>query len=177
MNEQVFTSAGLALSREGHPEFHFSSAQSLSRVRLCDLWTASRQAFLFITNSWSLLKLMSVESVMPSNHLVSCHPLLPPSIFPSIGSFLVSQFFASGGRSIGASASASVLPMNIQDWFPLGWTVGSPCSPRDSQESSPTPQFKRINYFTLSFIYSPTLTSTHDYCKTKFWLDRLSLAK
>ena len=87
MNEQVFTSAGLALSREGHPEFHFSSAQSLSRVRLCDLWTASRQAFLFITNSWSLLKLMSVESVMPSNHLILYCPLLPPSIFSSIRVF------------------------------------------------------------------------------------------
>ena len=57
----------------------------------------------------------------------------------------MSQFFASGGQSIGASASASVLPMNIQGWFPLGLTVGSPCSPKDAQESSPTPQFKSIN--------------------------------
>ena len=59
---------------------------------------------------------------MPSNHLILCRPLLPPSIFPSTRSFLMSQFFTSGGQSIGASASASVLPMNIQDWFPLGWT-------------------------------------------------------
>ena len=59
------------------------------------------------------------------------------------------------------SASASVLPMNIQDWFPLG----NPCSPRDSQESSPAPQFKSINSLALSFLYSPTLTFIHDYWK------------
>ena len=71
----------------------------------------------------SLLKLMSIESVMPSNHLILCHSLLlPPSSFPASGSFQISQFFASGGQSIGVSASSSVLPMNIQDWFPLGWT-------------------------------------------------------
>ena len=69
------------------------------------------------------LKLKSIESVMPSNHLILCHPLLLlHSIFPSIRVFSVSQFFPSGGQSIGASASASVLPMNIQGWFPLGWT-------------------------------------------------------
>ena len=65
---------------------------------------------------------MSIESVMPSNHLSLCHPLLLPSLFPSIKVFPVSQLFASDGQSIGASASASVLPMNIQDWFPLGLT-------------------------------------------------------
>ena len=75
------------MSSEGHPEFHFSSAQSLSRVRLCDLWTAGRQAFLSITNSWSLLKLMSIESVMPSNPLILYCSLLPPSIFSSIRVF------------------------------------------------------------------------------------------
>ena len=84
-------------------------------------WTAACQSSLSITNSLSLLKLMSIESVMPSNHLILCHPLLlPPSIFPSIRALPMSQFFASGGQSIGASASASILPMNIQDWFPLG---------------------------------------------------------
>ena len=77
----------------------------------------------------------------------------------------MSQFFASGGQNIGVSALASVLPMNIQDWFPLGLTGGSPCCPRDSQESSPTPQFKSINSSALSFLYSPTLTSIHDYWK------------
>ena len=72
---------------------------------------------------WSLLKLMAIESVMPSNHLILCPPLLRlPSVIPSIRVFSVSQLFASGGQSIGVSASASVLPMNTQDWFPLGWT-------------------------------------------------------
>ena len=86
-------------------------------------WTAAHQASLSITNSWSLLKLMSIESVMPSYHLILCGPLLLlPSIFPSIGSFPMSQFFASGGQSIGVSASTSGLPMNAQDWSPLGWT-------------------------------------------------------
>ena len=78
---------------------------------------------LSITNSQNFLKLMSIELLMPSNPLILCHlRLLPPSSFPASGSFPVSQFFASGGQNIGASASVSVLPMNIQDWFPLGWT-------------------------------------------------------
>ena len=101
-----------------------SSVQSLGRVRLfATPWTAARQASLSITNSRSSLKLMSIESVMPSNHLILWRPLLlPPSSSPASGSFQMSQFFSSGGQSIGVSASASVLPMNIQDWFPLGWT-------------------------------------------------------
>ena len=86
-------------------------------------WTAVSQASLSITNSWSLLKLMSIKLVMSSNHLIHCHPLLLwSSIFPSIRSFPKSPLFASGGQSIGVSASASVLPMNIQHLFPLGWT-------------------------------------------------------
>ena len=86
-------------------------------------WTTARQASLSITDSWSLLIFMSIELVMPSNHLVLCRPLLLlPSIFPASGPFPMSQFFASGGQSIGVSASTSVLPMNIQDWLPLGWT-------------------------------------------------------
>ena len=86
-------------------------------------WTAARQASLSITDSWSLLKLMSVKLVMSSNHLILCHPLrLLPSIFPTSGPFLRSQFFTSGGQNIGVSASTSVLPVNIQDWFPLGLT-------------------------------------------------------
>ena len=94
----------------------FSSVQSLSHVQLCAApWTPARQASLSITNSWSLLKLMSIESVMPSNHLILCHPLfLLPSVFPSIRVFS-NESFGSGGQTIGASASASVLPMNIQD--------------------------------------------------------------
>ena len=96
--------------------FIFSSVQSLSGVRLfATPWTAAHQASLSVTNSWSLLKLMSIESVMQSDHLILCHPLvLLPSIFPSIRVFS-NEFFASGGQSIGASVSASVLPINIQD--------------------------------------------------------------
>ena len=144
-----------------------SSVQSLSRVWLfATPWTAACQASLSITNSWSLPKLMSIESVMPSNHLILCRPLLLlPSIFPRIRVFSNELALCIGGQSIGVSAPTSVLPMNIQDWFPLGWTFGPPCSPRDSQESSPTPQFKSINSLALSFLYSPTLTSIHDYWK------------
>ena len=98
-----------------------SVAQSC--LTLCNSWTVAHQASLSITNSQSLLKLMSIESMMPSNYLTLCRPLLLlPSIFPASGSFPISQFFTSGGQSFGASASASVHPMNIQDWFPLGWT-------------------------------------------------------
>ena len=76
-----------------------------------------------ITNSWSLLKLMSIESVMPSNHLILCHPFSSHlQSFPASGAFQMSQLFTSGDQSIGVSASASILPVNIQDWFPLGWT-------------------------------------------------------
>ena len=101
-----------------------SSVQSLSCVQLfATPWTTAHQASLSITNSWSLPKLMSIESVMPSNHLILCRPLLLlPSIFPSIRVFPVSQLFSSIGQSTGVSASASVLPMNTQDWSPLGWT-------------------------------------------------------
>ena len=102
----------------------FSSVQLLRHVWLfATPWPAARQASLSITNSQSLLKLMYVGSVMPSNHLIFCHPLLlPPSFFPRSGSFQISQLFLSGHQSIGVSASASVLPMNIQYWFPLEWT-------------------------------------------------------
>ena len=102
----------------------FSSAQLLSRVRLfVTPWTAAHQASLSITNSWSLLKLMSIESEMPSNHLILCHPFLPClQSFPASGSFQMSRLFASGAQSVGASALASILPMNIQDRFPLWWT-------------------------------------------------------
>ena len=102
----------------------FSSVQSLSCIRLfATPWTAARQTSLSITNSQSLFKLISIELVMSSNHLILCHPFpLLPSVFSAYGSFLMSRLFISGGHSIGVSASASVLPMNIQDWFPLGWT-------------------------------------------------------
>ena len=94
----------------------FSSVQLLSRVQLfVTPWTAAHQASLFITNSRSFLKLLSIELVMSPNHLILCRPLLFPQSFPASGSFQMSQLFTSGGPSIGVSASTSVLPMNIQD--------------------------------------------------------------
>ena len=99
-----------------------------------------------------------------------CHPTISSSVipfsclhsFPASGSFPMKQFFASGGQSIGASVSASVLPMNIQDWFPLAWTgwISLP-SPGLSRVFS---KFKSIKSLVLSFLYSPTLTSIHDHC-------------
>ena len=100
------------------------SSEAQSGLTLCDPWITAWQVSLSITNSQSILKLRSIESVTPSNHLILCHPLLPlASIFQKASvSFPMSQLFTSGGQSIGASASASVPSMNIQDWFPLGLT-------------------------------------------------------
>ena len=96
------------------------SSVAQSCLILCDPMDCSQDS-LSITNSQSLLKLMSIESVMPSNHLILCHHLLLlPSIFPSIRVF--SNKLALGIRWQSIAASASVLPMNIQDRFPLGWT-------------------------------------------------------
>ena len=106
-----------------------------------------------------------------------CHPTISSSVvpfssrlqsFPESGSFPMSQFFASGGQSIGVSASASVLPMNIQDWFPLGWTgwisLQSKGLQGKSRVFSNTTVWK-IDSLALSFLYGPTLTSIHDYWK------------
>ena len=99
------------------------SSVAQSCMTLATPWTAARQASLSITNSRRLLKLISIESVMPSNHLILCRPLLLlPSIFPSIRVFSNESALHNRWQSIGVSASASVLPMNIQDWFPLGLT-------------------------------------------------------
>ena len=105
-------------------KLYISSVQSLSCVWLfATPWTTARQASLSITNSWSLPKLMFIESVI--------HPTISPSVvhfsshlqsFAESGSFQMSQLFPSGGQSIGVSASASVLPMNTQNWYDLGWT-------------------------------------------------------
>ena len=96
--------------------YRVQSVQLLSCVQpFVTPWTAARQASLSITNSCSLLKLMSIESVMPSNHLILVITFSCLQSFPASGSFPVSQFFTSGGQSIGVSASASVFPMNIQD--------------------------------------------------------------
>ena len=147
-----------------------TSVQSLSRVWLfVTPWIAARQASLSITNSWSSLKLMSIE---PSIH--GCHPAISSSVvpfssrsqsLPASESFPTSQLFPWGGQTIGVSALASVLPMNIQDWSPLGWTGWISLQSKDAQEASPTPQFKSINSLALSFLHSPTLTSIHDYWK------------
>ena len=85
-------------------------------------WTAPGQASLSFTISWGLLKFMSIESVMPFNHLILCRPLLLSSIFLSIRVFSNESALCIGDQSIGASASALVLPMSIQDWFALGFT-------------------------------------------------------
>ena len=109
-----------------------------SCLTLCHPWTSACQASLSFTISWSLLKFMSFELVMQSKCLILCCPLLPcPQSFPASGSFPVGQPFPSTGQSI--RASASVLPMNIQGWFPLRLTGLISCCPRDSQESSPIP--------------------------------------
>ena len=106
----------------GYTDIQIRSDQSLSHVLLfLTPWIAARQASLSITNSRSSPKFMSIKSVMPSSHLILFCPLpLLPQSLPASGSFPLSQLFTWGGQSIGASAS--VLPMNTQDWSPLGWT-------------------------------------------------------
>ena len=115
-----------------------------------------------------------------------CHPAISSSIvpfssypqcFPASGSFPISQFFTSGGQSIGVSASASVLPMNIQDWFSLGWTVWISLQSKGLSGVFSNSTFKSINSLALSFLYSPTLISINDYWKTIVWLDRRLSAK
>jgi len=122
-----------------------SGAQSSPTLR--DPTNTAGQTFLSLTISLSLFRLLSTESMMPSNHLILC--LIPfsscPQPFSASGYFPLSQLFMSGVQNIGASASASVLSVIIQDWFPLGLLVWYPWSPKDSQESSLTPQFKGIN--------------------------------
>ena len=124
-------------------------------------WTAAHQASLSITNSQSLLKLMYIELVMPSNHLIFCHPLLfLPSITPSIRVFCNVSVLR-----IGATASASVLPMNIQDWFPLGLTGLISLQYNRLTRVFPNTTVKKHQFLVLSLLYVPTLTSIHDYWK------------
>ena len=141
--------------------------QVLIHVRLCNLMDCSTPGFPV------LQQLPELTQTCPSSQW--CHPttssfVIPFSSclqsFPSSGSFPMSQFFTPGGQIFGASASTSVFPMNIQDWFPLGLMGLISFSPRDSQESSPAPQFKSISSSVLSFLYSPTLTSIYDSWKT-----------
>ena len=154
--------------RIGHdwaPSCHVtSSVQLLSCVWLfVTPWTAIHQASLSINNSWSLLKLMSIESVMPSNHLIFCHPLLlPPSIFPSIRVFSDESVhirwpkYWSFSFSISPSNEYSGLISFRMDWLDLLAVQGT-------LKTSTTPQFKSINSSALSFLYSPTFTSIHNY--------------
>ena len=152
----------------GKASVQFSSIQSLSRVRhFATPWIAARQASLSITISQSSLRLTSIESVMPSRHLILGHPLLLlPPIPPSIRVFSNESILLTRWPKYW-SLSFSIIPSKEipglisfrMDWF------GSPCSPRDSQESSPTPQFKSINSSVLSLLHSPTLTSIHDHLK------------
>ena len=149
------------------PGTQFSSVQLLSRIRLfATAWTTAHQASLSFTVSQSLLKLMSIESMMPSNHFILCHSFFScPQSFPTSGSFPMSHLFPSGGQSTGASASASVLPTNAQDWFPL-WLTGL----ISLQSKGLTGVFsnttvQKHQFFGLRFLYSPTLTSIHNYWK------------
>ena len=141
------------------------SVQSLSCVQLfATPWTAAPQACLSITNSQSLMKLMSIELVMPFNHLILCHPLLlPSSVIPSISilskeSVLLIRWPKYWSFSISLSNEYSGLISFRIDWLDLLVVQGT-------QESSPTPQFKSINSSALRFLYSPTLTSIYDYWK------------
>ena len=128
-------------------------------------WTAAHQASLSITNSWNLLKLMSIKSVMPSSHLIRCHPLLLPSTFPNIRVFSNESALCirwpkywSFSFSISPSNEHPGLISFRMDWLDLLAVQGTL-----KKESSPTPQFKSINSLALSFLHSPTLTSTHDH--------------
>ena len=143
----------------------FVVVQSLSRVWLfVATWTATHQAFLF-TLFWSLLKLMSIELVMPSNHLILCHPLSCLQSFPESGSFQMSQFFTIGGQSIGVSALASVPPKKSQGWYPSQWTGLISLLSKGLSRVFSNITFKSINSLVLSLLYDPTLTATHGYWK------------
>ena len=142
----------------------------LSCVRLfVTPWTAAQQAPLSSTIFWSLLRFMSIESVMPSNHHILCHLLHLPSVFSSIRSFPVSQPFTLGGQSIGALASASVLPVNSQCWFPLGLTDLILLSKEVSRVFSSTTVLKH-QFFRAQASLWPSYTS--GFFKFSFHLER-----
>ena len=158
-------SMGFAKSQTWLKWLQFSSIQSLMSNSLKTPWTLQ----------YARLPCPSQASGACSNSCPSsqwCHPTISSSVvpfsscpqsLPASGSFQMSHFFTSGGQSIVASASASVLPMNIQDWFPLGWTGWSSLWFKGLSRVLSNPQLKSINSLVLSFLYSPTLTSIHDY--------------
>ena len=122
------------------------------------------QSSLSFTISQKMLKLMFIELMMPSTHLILCHPhLLLLSIFPSISIFSKESALCIRWP-IGASNSASVFPMSIYCWFSVEWLIWCPYQPQNSQVSSPAPQFENINFGGLSLLYGPTLMCLHDYC-------------
>ena len=142
------------------------SIQSLSRVQLFVIpWTAGTPGFTLHHQLLDLVKLMSIESVMPSSHLILCCPLLLlPSIFPASVSFPVNRLFTSGGQGVGVSSSASILPMNTQDWSPLGWTGWILLHSKGlSRVFSSTTVQKCQVFGTLLFFYSP---ASHPYMTT-----------
>ena len=142
------------------------SVQSLSCVQLfATPWTATRQASLSITNSQSLPKLMSIESVMPTISSSAAPFSFCLRSFPESGSFPMSQFFASGGQNIGVSASASVLPLNIQDWFLLGWTGCISLQSKGLSRVFSNTTVQKHQFLSAQLFYGPTLTSIHDHWK------------
>ena len=148
-------------------KYNLNSVQSLSHVWLSATpCTAEHHASLSITNSQSQVKLMCIELVMPSNHLILYHPfLLLPSIFTSIRIFSKESVpHIKWPKYWSFSFSHQSFQLIFRTDFLLDGLVGSPFSPRDSQESSPT-QFKSITFSVLSFLYGPTLTSIRDYWK------------
>ena len=145
----------------------FSSVQSLSRIQLSVTpWIAARQASLSITNPQSSLRPTSIESVIPSSYLILCRPLLLlPPIPPSIRVFSNESTLRMRWPKYMSFSFSIIASKEHPGLIAFSGLVGSPCSPRDSQESSPTPQFKSISSSGLSFLHSLTLTCIHDHWK------------
>ena len=159
-----FCWSNVTFIRKAVPEPQFSSVAQLGPT-LCDPMNRSTPG---LPVHHQLPEFAQTRVHRVSDAIQPSHPLSSLSPAPNLSqhqSFPMSQLFAWGGQSIGVSVSASVLPMNTQDWSPLGWTGCISLHPRDSQESSPTPQFKSINSSALSFLHSPTFTSIHDHWK------------
>ena len=156
-----------ALKEEMHRYIVTHSVQLLSRIQLfATPWITACQASLSIINS----------GVHPNPYPWSqwCHPTISsfvvlfsscPQSFPASGSFQMSQRFASGGQSIGVSASTSVLPMNTQGWSPLGWTGWTSLESKVLSRVFSNTTFQKQQFFSSSFLYSSTLTSRHDQWK------------
>ena len=145
----------------------FSSVHSLSHVWLfATPWTAAHQASLFITNSRSPPKPMSIVSVMPSSHLILHHPLLLlPSIFPSMRVFSNESALCIRWPKYWSFTSTTVLPMNTQDWSPSGWTGWISLQSKGLSRVFSNTTVQKHQFFGVQLFYGPILTSIHDYCK------------